>query len=229
MTDYKAIATITWKFSCDKSAEECVHHARAQLEKILECHPQGDEFDGFSVQVDIAQMKERKRLVHIAAFDIDDILQQITEEESKKEFVVNNQVYLVKMNSQRYHVFKQSRTCCSCGLEGKQMILDINPGDQSPHFNLYGEEDGRLVLMTKDHIMPKSKGGADTLENYRTYCSICNNLKGADFLSNEQVALLREAARNHEKLPRSELQGHIKKLRDSFSSNGSSNDDKAFS
>jgi hypothetical protein len=221
MTDFKAIATITWKFSCEKSAEECVQHARHQLEKVLDCHPQGEEFDGFSVQVDIAQMKERKRLIHIASFDIEDILRQITIEDSKKEFVVNGQVYLVKMNSQRYHVFKQSRVCCSCGLRGEQMILDINPGDQSPHFNLYGEEEGRLVLMTKDHIVPKSKGGSDTLENYRTYCSVCNNLKGADCLNNKQVAILREAARNHEKLTRSELQEQIRKLRDSFSSNGS--------
>lgn len=213
MTDYKAIATITWKFSCDQSAEECIHHARTQLEKILECHPKGDEFDGFSVQVDIAQMKERKRLVHIASFDIDDILQQITEEDCKKEFVVNDQVYLVKMNSQRYHVFKQSRTCCACGLEGKQMILDINPGDQSPHFNLYGEEDGRLVLMTKDHIIPKSKGGSDTLENYSTMCSVCNNLKGAYDLTYEAVKKMRHLYKNDEKLPRKELKELINQLR----------------
>lgn len=218
MTDFKAIATVTWKFSCEKSAEECVQHARHQLEKVLDCHPQGDEFDGFSVQVDIAQMKERKRLIHIASFDIDDILGQITIEDSKKEFVVHGQAYLVKMNSQRYHVFKQSRTCCSCGLRGEQMILDINPGDQSPHFNLYGEEEGRLVLMTKDHIIPKSKGGSDTLDNYVTYCAICNNLKGSELLTNEQVAILREAARNRDKLTRSELQDRIKKLRGSFSS-----------
>lgn len=213
MTDYKAIATITWKFSCDKSAEECVHHARHQLEKVLDCHPQGDEFDGFSVQVDIAQMKERKRLIHIASFDIEEILGQITIEDSKQEFVINGQVYLVKMNSQRYHVFKQSRVCCSCGLEGKQMILDINPGDQSPHFNLYGEEEGRLVLMTKDHIIPKSKGGSDTLDNYSTMCSVCNNLKGAYDLTYEAVKKMRHLYKNEEKLPRKELKELINQLR----------------
>lgn len=31
--------------------------------------------------------------------------------------------------------------------------------------------------MTKDHIMPKSKGGADSLSNYQTMCLPCNEAK----------------------------------------------------
>ena len=31
--------------------------------------------------------------------------------------------------------------------------------------------------MTKDHIIPKSKGGKNELSNYQTMCTYCNNEK----------------------------------------------------
>ena len=34
------------------------------------------------------------------------------------------------------------------------------------------------VEMTVDHIIPKSKGGADSWENLVTACVKCNNIKG---------------------------------------------------
>ncbi len=61
---------------------------------------------------------------------------------------------------------------------------------ETPHLNLYHvqeeEEKGEwknlakdgMVLMTKDHIIPRSKGGPTTLENLQTMCSICNGKKG---------------------------------------------------
>lgn len=45
--------------------------------------------------------------------------------------------------------------------------------------NLYGyDKDGNEVLMTKDHIVPKSLGGRNCLENYQTMCCVCNCNKG---------------------------------------------------
>ena len=43
------------------------------------------------------------------------------------------------------------------------------------HFNLYAINDsGDEVLMTKDHIIPKSKGGKNHLSNYQPMCCYCN-------------------------------------------------------
>ena len=117
------------------------------------------------------------------------------------------------MNSQRYFVFKNNNKCASCGLEGTKLILDLNPGDKSPHFNLYGEEDGRLVLMTKDHIVPRSKGGENVIGNYQTMCSICNNLKGNYDLTIENCQELRELHRNKDKITRKELRSLINQIR----------------
>jgi 5-methylcytosine-specific restriction endonuclease McrA len=79
----------------------------------------------------------------------------------------------------------------ACGLEGTIFQLEQNEKDKNPHFNLYGKENGQLILMTKDHIMPKSLGGKSENSNYHTCCRICNNLKGNEILRPEDVCELR--------------------------------------
>tara|TARA_Y100000034_G_C6773157_1_gene345038 strand:+ start:210 stop:872 length:663 start_codon:yes stop_codon:yes gene_type:complete len=214
MTQYKAIATLTWKFESDDPPEECLERAKKQLDTILNTTPAGEEFDGFCVQVDLARMKDRKKLVHLGEFELNEVLPHITEDETKRDYQVEDTTYSVRMNSDRYFVFKNNNRCVSCFVEGTKMVLDINPGDQSPHFNLYAEEHGRLLLMTKDHILAKSKGGTDDLANYQTMCSTCNNLKGAYDLDLEDVKELRRLYDNQEKLPRKELRDLINRRRE---------------
>ena len=223
MTQYKIITTLTWKFETDDPPEECLESAKKQLESILNTQPTGENFDGFTVQVDLARMKDRKRLIHLGEFNLDDVMPYLTEEEVKREYMVEGKPHLVRMNSDRYFVFKNNNRCVSCNLEGTKMILDINPGDQSPHFNLYAEENDRLVLMTKDHILAKSKGGTDDLNNYQTMCCTCNNLKGAYDLQLLEVKELRRLHDNREKLPRKEMRDLINKTREEMASRSKEN------
>jgi 5-methylcytosine-specific restriction endonuclease McrA len=98
--------------------------------------------------------------------------------------------YTFKTNSQRYFVFNNSTECCCCGIKGKYFALEKSDIKHVIwHFNLYGIDDnGYEVLMTKDHIVPKSKGGRDILDNYRTMCSDCNNTrKNDEELTFEQI------------------------------------------
>ena len=49
---------------------------------------------------------------------------------------------------------------------------------ENPHLNLYGRmRNGRLILMTRDHIFPRSKGGGEDISNQQTMCATCNNRK----------------------------------------------------
>lgn len=90
----------------------------------------------------------------------------------------------VKMFSLRLRNFAQHGTVCeTCGLCGAFFVLERHlatshyreKGCTRYHFNLYGiDEDGQEILFTKDHIVPKSKGGADNLKNLQTMCIICN-------------------------------------------------------
>jgi 5-methylcytosine-specific restriction endonuclease McrA len=120
-------------------------------------------------------------------FPIPDVLSHIGE---------NTPVFegdIVPVVSLRYMVFKRSLVCVSCGLEGQYFakersaraiwgkkelsgkFLGYRPATQSWHFNLYGIDfNGNEVMLTKDHIIPRSKGGKEDLDNLQTMCAICN-------------------------------------------------------
>lgn len=87
---------------------------------------------------------------------------------------------IIKGNSQRYQTFFTKGTkCVCCGIEGKYFAKEKVACDKSYHLNLYAiDENGKEVLMTKDHILPKSKGGQDHVENYQPMCVRCNKAKG---------------------------------------------------
>ncbi len=86
----------------------------------------------------------------------------------------------VKITSERYRLFKESRVCVKCGIEGKFLAVEKFLEEiKNYHINMYGiSEDGQEVLMTKDHIIPKSKGGKNHHSNYQTMCTKCNINKG---------------------------------------------------
>ena len=90
---------------------------------------------------------------------------------------------LVKVYSLRLRTFKhKGLACVTCGIVGSFFVKERNHKGKSCngsfHLNLYAlTNDNEEVLMTKDHIIPKSKGGRDTLSNLQTMCYDCNQEK----------------------------------------------------
>lgn len=94
---------------------------------------------------------------------------------ARAELPAGDEVYRVKIcDSQRVRLFLENPNCAFCDRKGAYFLLESHLPDQNPHLNLYSDDH---VLMTKDHIMPKSKGGKNHMRNYQTLCYECNRTR----------------------------------------------------
>lgn len=129
------------------------------------------------------QQKYSGSLLRKGIYNIEDILsKRVAVNTPKDKIKVVFDGDLIKMNSERYEVFDvKGIKCVCCGLEGKYFAKE-RPNDTYPyHFNLYAINDkNEEVLMTKDHIVAKSNGGRNHIDNYQPMCTICNLEKGIE-------------------------------------------------
>jgi hypothetical protein len=79
-----------------------------------------------------------------------------------------------------YHVHGVS--CCvpGCSVRGEYFAVEkaIHQQGARYHLNLYGMKDGREVMLTSDHRIPKSRGGRDVISNRQPMCEPHNAKKG---------------------------------------------------
>lgn len=71
--------------------------------------------------------------------------------------------------------------CWSCGIEASCFISNKGQNDTMgpPVLDLFAvDEVGRPILMTRDHIIPKSYGGSNDVANLRVGCGPCNHGRG---------------------------------------------------
>lgn len=127
------------------------------------------------------QSLERKCIVSIEEVESllkENVLNNLNERKRSKETeVAGEKIYTY---SDRYKTFfSKGYKCCVCGIEGKYFALERSVNSKRYHLNLYAvNNNGEEVLMTKDHIIPKSRGGKNNLDNYQPMCTICNGIKG---------------------------------------------------
>lgn len=215
MSRYKAVVNVSWKFENEGSEYDCVELIKKNLDQIIQ-KKSGPNFESFSTQISVVKLKEKKHLVHLGTFSKEEVFPFISNEETRKDYQVGDKIYSVKMRSDRYLLFKNNPNCVACNLEGTQLILDLS-SDGSAHFNLYGIEDECLVLMTKDHELARSHGGPNHLDNYRTMCQTCNNIRGNYDLSLDQIRELRVLFKeNKDNLSRKDLWAKISILRKEY-------------
>lgn len=121
---------------------------------------------------------ERKEIYSIE--EVEEKVKDVLFEKKRNLSKVDFDGDMIKGNSQRYQTFfTKGCRCVKCGIEGKYFVKEKHLKDISFHLNLYAiDESGKEVMMTKDHIIPKSKGGANDISNYQTMCERCNEAKG---------------------------------------------------
>ena len=82
-------------------------------------------------------------------------------------------------------VVAKNPVCAICGTKATHAILCENEGKY--YISFYTERNGQLVLFTKDHIVPYSKGGSNNINNLQCCCEVCNRAKGNLTDSNEEA------------------------------------------
>ena len=84
----------------------------------------------------------------------------------------------VKVSGVRLTTFAtQGTDCVCCDREGAFFRIEDN--ESGPHLNLYAyNSHGGEALMTRDHIVPRSMKGPETVANMSPMCSRCNRLRG---------------------------------------------------
>jgi len=153
---------------------------------------------------DMKRVPYKHPLLRVATFKVNTILKHVFTRQVKKELrdmgikhhdkewrdscvrkydvVIDGKVVSipVTMESHRYQLFAEKGIVCKkCGLKGTYFALERHKDvDNKYHFNLYGiTKYGEEVMLTKDHIVPRSKGGKNNLDNYQTLCVKCNSKK----------------------------------------------------
>lgn len=101
-----------------------------------------------------------------------------------EEFFLDPEVTDKKIKLRRAKILLELGLKCSneeCAVKDFYFGLGVDKGG-GIHLDLYGiDQDGEDIMMTIDHIKPKSKGGKDHISNYATLCKICNEIKSNDW------------------------------------------------
>lgn len=109
----------------------------------------------------------------LARYHVDEILPLIGFNKGPHKFILpDGQSFRVSMGSQRLECFRRNIQCVWCGLEGDTFLLQLPPHANRPHLNLFGRSGH--TLMTRDHIIPLSRGGPNHIDNVDTMCTKCN-------------------------------------------------------
>lgn len=138
----------------------------------------------FELEIQQHKAAPKHTLIRKETYSIDEVRQKVKDvlfENDKRLAKVEFDGDLIKGNSQRYQTFfTKGCKCVKCGIEGKYFAKERFRDQSTYHLNLYAvDNNGNEVLMTKDHILPHSKGGSDDISNYQTMCKICNEAKGS--------------------------------------------------
>ena len=85
----------------------------------------------------------------------------------------------------RLQVFAyKGRNCVVCGREGVLLLKTYNKKNRQTHVDLYTDD---FVLMTVDHIIPRSISHDESLNNKQTMCDPCNAKKADKMLAPEDM------------------------------------------
>ena len=136
--------------------------------------------NGKFTEKDLSLILKKMKLVspngmkRLRRFKLEEVLKHIGK--SRWKVWANSKLIWVPMKNQRMLLLGRSQECACCGLNATHFWLE-HSGCKPPHLNMYGMNGQKEVMLTCDHIHPKSKGGQTKADNTQLLCSVCNSLK----------------------------------------------------
>jgi len=124
---------------------------------------------------------------------------------------------VAKPSATRLKMFASGQIACvACGIRGDHFHIERHKNDKVMPFsvNLYGWRGDKEILMTWDHVLPKSLGGSNRLENAQCMCTECNGEKGNKLSITEIVDIV---TRKDAVLMYRDIPSTAKTLRDTIS------------
>jgi len=106
---------------------------------------------------------------------VDDVISKIVG--TSDDTILINNTPIRKTNT--LMVFATHGTkCCCCGIEAAYFLYFENQDKGFLRLMVYrNTRSGNPIFLTKDHIIPKSKGGPNIMMNYQVMCVECNARK----------------------------------------------------
>lgn len=93
--------------------------------------------------------------------------------------------------------------CWNCGAPAHAFVLARETqSHEKLCLKLLAIKDNTLLELTRDHIIPKSKGGSNAVKNLRVGCAPCNNSRG-DEMDEEESRFMQSHPRLHGDLGKS--------------------------
>lgn len=106
---------------------------------------------------------------------------QILKKRFIKELLMYKNLQFGSGTNRRFKLFKKlGFRCVSCGMEATTMIKFYNNKTNTIQWSICSN-DG--IELTIDHIIPRARGGKNSIKNYQPMCETCNSNKGASLNS----------------------------------------------
>ncbi len=122
--------------------------------------------------------------IHHATVAIPRVMELIKKHSSVSGVKVDVHGFSVGVTSLRLRTFRHAHKCgkmycMGCNVQASFFSIDSfkNSAQNSYHLNLYAKGPDGNILMTHDHRIARSLGGADNLSNTTMMCSPCNGKK----------------------------------------------------
>ena len=140
----------------------------------------------------LKNIKNRHRLTHLNMrlkyISVENMVEIYQKSKTKSKCVIDGN--LVHISQPKLELFKLNFTknggvckCELCGVEASYAVVEKHPSHSRYHFQMYTvcKDTKNEILFNIDHIIPKSVGGGDDIDNYQLTCDVCNRTKADNY------------------------------------------------